>query len=295
MEFETRKKKINFAAALIVGAILLLSLYSLGRYVRGLIFGFPDPLGLRVSAVASAVPSGTPSFSPSPLPGPSLSRPSAARGASLRGSVPSSSAISAFGARFGEELKFERGASGKVAAIRGAPGQGARASADFSPEDSAQSIARAREVIDAARELIGLEPSLPLGDPTVRTGAVSTQIYFPETLGGVPLEPAGSVIVDLGSQGEILNMTSNYVSGVQVVNHRDLAVDQAKAKAEAVVPEPGSALSTLGGNAIVWVTHTGPGDSPVGYQAYEFNVAGRQVIVDAGSGAVLFKKDRRQF
>lgn len=277
-----RQHKPNPAAMLMLAFLAFVSVYAVGKYVRGLIFGFPDPL-----AIHSPVPSATPS--------PVAQVSSAPAHASAVVKVNHETAWRDFSARFGEELKVERSADGHVAAIRGKPGSGEKAAGDFRPNDSDKALARAREVVDAAADLLAIEPGLPLGEPSVRTGAISAQVYFPETLGGLPLAPAGSVTVDLGPQGEILNLTSDYVRGVQVANVRSLSADQARAKAEAAVPASDASLATIGGNPVVWVTRTGEGGAPVGHQAYNFTVAGRQVVVDAGNGDVLFRRDRRQF
>jgi hypothetical protein len=261
--------------------LAVISLYGAGKYVRGLIFGFPDRLAAPAASPAPAlVPASSPSAAPMPVR-------AMHAGQDERWKT--------FGARFGEALKTERGKDGQVVAIHGAPGSGGKARGGFRPDDSAQVLERAREVVDSAKDLLGIEPRLPLGEPTVRTGPLSAQVYFPETMNGLPLEPAGSVSVDLGRDGEILGVNSNYSRGVQVANERSLSADQAKSKAEAVVPEPGSSLGTLGGNPVIWVTNSGSGGAPVGRYAYDFNVAGRQVVVDAGNGEVLFRRDRRQF
>lgn len=199
----------------------------------------------------------------------------------------------AFRERFGASLVFERAADGSLIAIRGALGKGAKAEAGFRTDDVTLVRARALEILSAAGELIGLNSELPSGDPLTRTGPVSAQVYFHETWRGIALEPLGSVSVDLGPQGELLNLSSNYVSDVRVSGERRVSSSDARKQAEASVAT--SALPTSGGRPIVWVSR-GPLGQPVqGRQAFDFDVGGRQVVVDAENGKILSSRDRRQY
>jgi hypothetical protein len=279
MEPKQKNPKVKPVPFVVVSVLAALTLYGAGKYVRGLFLGFnPSPQSMRPAQ-------------PAPMPAASVA--GAAPGVSKPASREREWA--AFREKFGSELKVEFGREGYATAIRGAPGSGRRGQSDFEPGDPQKAIARAREVLEAARDLLGLQPELPLAEPTAKTSEVSAQVRFQEMLDGVPLAPSGSVVVDLGPQGEVLNVYSDYARNVSAANQIKVTPEQAKAKAESVVPEPGSALGTIGGNAVVWVTRTGPEGTPVGRHAYDFNVAGRQVVVDAGNSDVIFRRDRRQF
>jgi hypothetical protein len=279
-----RRTRLNPFSAFALTLLALITVYSIGKYVHGLIYGFRDPLapdGAPSGAVSPAPPVASPQPVGAPVP------PRHASG--------DRDAWKDFSGRFGAELKASRDERGKLMAIRGAPGSGERAGTGYSPEDEAQVRLRAREILAAAAGLLELEADSGLGEPRVRTGPVSAQAWFPQRVDGLEVEPAGGVTVDLGSQGELLNLSSDYVPGVQVTNQRSLVPDQARARAEAAVPGESGSLPTVGGKPVIWVTRSGPGGAPVGRQAYDFNVAGRQVVVDAGDGEILFKRDRRQF
>ena len=286
---------------MVLVGLALLTLYGLGRYVRGLLVGFPDRSGMLASSQPAGSPLAVPLSAPAARPSAHAPSPRPSSAGAPVASVDTTRAWREFAARFGESLRAEPGAGGYVAAIRGLPGRGEMATGGFSSADSAQVAARAREVLEGAREVLGIEAGAAFGEPTVRSGAGSAQVFFAQTADGVPLAPAGSVLVDLGPRGEILNVSSDYVRGLHVEGARNLSAEQARAHAEAAVPPPpgqtsaAPGLGTLGGRPVVWVTRGGGDGAPVGHPAYDFNVGGHQVIVDAGDGQVLYHRDRRQF
>jgi hypothetical protein len=197
--------------------------------------------------------------------------------------------------RFGAHLTRELSVDGDLLAVRGAPGQGERAAGAFRPDNAALALARANEVVAGASELLGLDASFPLGDPVAQTGSATAQVYFRETWQGIPLEPLGSVVVDLGPQGELLNLSTDYVRDVRVTGRSKLSADEAKARVEeAVTPSLGSALPASGARSVIWVARGSAGGPATGRRAYSFGAGGRQVVVDAENGKILFNRDRRQ-
>ncbi len=207
----------------------------------------------------------------------------------------SRSAWDRFRDQFGEELQAQFGPNGKLGSIRGRVSEGKRAGADFDPENPAKAIARAREILVGAKELLGLAPGLSLAKPLAKTSATSAQVFFTETQGGVPLAPYGTVSVNLGSEGELVEMDSTAVSGIKPVNTVAMSPDTAKLSAESAVKETApSAIPTTGGREVLWVPDPmGVNGVSEGRYAFEYWVQGRQVIVDASSGKVLYKRDRR--
>jgi hypothetical protein len=179
---------------------------------------------------------------------------------------------------------------GRIASIRGKLGL-SPAGYPFHPEDASQAIARALEIIEWTRDSLGIRKSLPLGKPHYRGNTYSAQVSFRETAEGQPVYPFGSVSVDLGRDGELLGLYSNYLSQVQVSNASDptLPVDQAK---QQVIDSTG--LSSIrGGTPIVWSGPTEvPGDAR---RAYQFYARGWEVVADATTGAILSRQDRRTF
>jgi hypothetical protein len=212
--------------------------------------------------------------------------------------APDGRAWDEFRARFGTGLARQVSGEGYVTAVRGAPGKGVRAEDDFKPTDEAAALSRAREVLAGAHELLELDPRLPLADTVTRTGPVSAQVYFRETWQGVPIEPSGGVLVDLGPQGELLGIDADYEHGLKVTGARRLGVGEARAAAESALTDAiGGQGPLAGGRAVVWVTHARrePGTPATGRPAYVYDAGGREVVVDAETGQVLESRDRRQF
>ena len=195
-----------------------------------------------------------------------------------------------FSEKFGTKLKPQFSEGGQLVSIRGQLGEG-ETSPNFNPQDPQKSIARAREIIAAASGLMGLRPDFPLGDANTRGSAITSQVFMSESYEGIPLSPVGNVKIDLGTHGELVALYSDYAPHLTVSNQFQLSTEDAKVSALSTIKksDSDSALEVDGGAKLIWVSE-GSGKS-----AYEFMVQGRQVIVDAGSGKVLFNRDRRQY
>jgi hypothetical protein len=198
-----------------------------------------------------------------------------------------------FRKKFGNELQARFLTDGRLASVRGSLETSQRAGAAFITDDSQKSIARAREVIDAASDLFRVQEGLPLMDPVVQGGGASVQVTFREMIDGVPVAPLGSVTVNLGRHGELLGLYSEYVPGVRVTNGVIIDREQAKNIAVAAITDKSSGLGAEVGTHIIWVSvYTGKSE---GRHAYEFSIQGRQVIIDAATGAILQRRDKRIF
>jgi hypothetical protein len=195
-----------------------------------------------------------------------------------------------FQEKFGAELQSGFSADGRLVSISGRPGAGKRAQPGFTPEDPRQAIARAKEIVEQARALLGINEDWPLGEPLAQTGKISAQVYFQQSRGGVPVAPFGTVSVDLDSQGGLIRLDSSYAPDPQIVNDPVLDSSEAKLRALGAVGDQSSTLKPQGGNTVLWIS---AGGSEARY-AYEYYIQGRRVIVDAGSGAILLKRDVRQ-
>lgn len=195
-----------------------------------------------------------------------------------------------FAEKFGTQLKPEFSKEGNLVSIRGAPGSGTPASAEFHPENPQMAIARAREILAAGRELLGVREDWPLESAAAKNSNVSAQVFFSETYHGVPVAPVGSLKIDLGSQGELVALHSDYASQVEVKNEVLMDSDQARDKAVAwMQKQKTGSLRVDGGGKVVWVKGSD------GHFAYQFMISGRQVVVDAQTGGILLTRDRRQF
>ncbi len=190
-----------------------------------------------------------------------------------------------FKKRFGSELKpiFS---GGHLASARGGPGVGTRAAEGFRIDERRRVVARAREIVEAASGLLGLRTEFPLGDPALNQSAVSAQVFFEQTHQGVPLAPRGAVTVDLGTQGELLGLYSDYVPDVTISDEEKITAEQARVRAGIGYREPAE-----GGRAVYWLLGMGRSAR----RAYEFIVEGQRVVVDAGTGAVLSRREKRHY
>lgn len=202
-----------------------------------------------------------------------------------------------FKSRFGQNLTAEYATNGRLAVVHGNAGQGRKASSAFDVTDRQAAIQRAREVIEGAYDLLGINPNSPLADhPVARNSETSVQVYFRETRGGYPVEPNGQITVDLGKDGELLGLYSSYIPDIDIENSVNLGSDQAKVKAGQISVDTQIGLRAEGGRQILWVAQNSAMEAKAqGRIAYEFLIQGRQVVVDAGSGEILFSRDRRHF
>ncbi|MGZ3700111.1 MAG: hypothetical protein ACXVCH_18610 [Bdellovibrionota bacterium] len=193
-----------------------------------------------------------------------------------------------FKERFGKDLRPEF-YGGKLVSISGT---GTPAGKEFDPTDPQKVIARGREMIEAAKDLLKIDPAFPPGNPRVHGTEASAQVFFEEEFDGIPVEPHGPIKVDLDSDGGLSALYSDYVPNVHITNNKTLVSgEDAKSSAVAAIAMtqfmggPGP----IGGNQVLWVRNGNEGR-----RAYEYNVQGWQVIVDAGDGSILSKHDKRQ-
>ena len=205
-----------------------------------------------------------------------------------------------FRKKFGDDLVAQFSPEGRLLNMRGHAEHSAMASGEFRADDPQKALARARELLAEAASLIKLRPELPVEStsdhPIYQGDETSAHVYFHESSAGIPLAPFGSISVDIGSKGELTGLYSDYVPDLKITNERKIGSEEAQVRALAVSPELGTALTRGNGKSIVWVLRPEqPGGIPEGRHAFEFNVQGTQVIVDAGTGAVLFSKDRRVY
>ncbi|MCM2277132.1 MAG: hypothetical protein NDJ89_03585 [Oligoflexia bacterium] len=190
-------------------------------------------------------------------------------------------------AKYGKGLRAEFGKGGRLASLRGVPG-GVPGSADFSPDDPDEVIRRAREILVDARQLLGLQDSLPVEISATKTNPASAQVFFQEHSEGLQLAPQGKIVVDLGPKGELVGLDSDYVPDVRPAKAAVLAAEEAVRRALAALPEPLRQAKVEGGARLIWLAGR---DARL---AYEFFVEGRQVVVDAENGRILWLRDRRE-
>lgn len=248
----------------------------------------------RPVSQGEAIPVVTPTASDTPAPEGHVS-------ASSQSQAPTSvvdreKALAEFKRKFGEDLQVKLTKDGYLASVEGSVTGSARAGAGFDPKDPRKAVARAQEILAAAASLLGVQPEFPLQSPFAQTGATSAQVFYRESVGGMPISPYGRVSIDLGPRGELIGLHSSYVRNISVENQRKLDSGAAREYAVAAVKDPGTALRTEGGDSTVWIVsppQPGAGQSVIARHAFEFNVKGWQVVVDAQDGRVIYKRDVR--
>jgi hypothetical protein len=195
-----------------------------------------------------------------------------------------------FTEKFGSNLRAEFAENGQLVSVQGQIDSGNATVSGFRPQDPQKAIDRAQDIVAAAQKLLGVKNEWPLGKPVTQGSPISAQVFMTETYRGMRVAPVGSLKVDLGPQGELLALYSNYASEVRVTNEAVLSSAEAQIKALSVVNSPqDTAVRVDGGEKVVWVTGN------EGRIAYQFMVRGREVIVDAQTGKILHSRDKRQF
>ncbi len=191
---------------------------------------------------------------------------------------------------YGAELKPEFSRFGQLLSIRGEMGIGKPGAPDFRPEESQKVIARAEEVLLSARSLLGIQSELPLKNVAVKGSPFAAQVFFSESYQGLPIRPGGNIKVDLGTQGEVLGVDSDYVSKVILVNRILLSSEDALLRVQSIFKnDSASLLRPSAAEQIIWVKGL------EGRYAYSFLAKGYQVIMDAETGKVLSSWDRKQY
>ncbi|MCM2323205.1 MAG: hypothetical protein NDJ90_08070 [Oligoflexia bacterium] len=192
-----------------------------------------------------------------------------------------------FQERYGKALKGEFSREGRLLSVRGAPG--GSAPPGYSADDPGQVIQRTKAVLGDAAELLGLESRSPVEVTASKVNGSSAQVYFQQTFDGLPVLPYGKVVVDLGPAGELVGIDSDYIPALTASTLGGLAVEEAVRRARSALPPELRERKIEGGQRILWVPEPGAAQP-----AFEFLIAGRQLVVDARDGRILFLKDRRE-
>jgi hypothetical protein len=189
-----------------------------------------------------------------------------------------------FKKKYGEGFEPEYNEKGELIRITAKNSMGNSKSKGFSTTNKELVIQRINEILTDIEDLVGLQNELPLQVVEVQLGAVSSQVSLREQMGSVPIYPMGTLTIDLGPDGQLLGMSSSYLQTIQPVNDRSLTAQEATMKA-------GLNHSTEYAQPVIWAA----GFNGPFFHAYQYQIRGQQVIIDASSGNVIYKRDRRQF
>jgi hypothetical protein len=190
--------------------------------------------------------------------------------------VPAPLSREAFRRQFGERLQFDEYA-GRVIRIDGSGiSDGAfdrfQKVDGFRPLDAAAVSARAREVFEASRGILGISEGTEFTFVPPTTGESSAQSIAQQSKNGVPIVPGGLVTILLGPNGEVRGLDSSIYPKTEIANVASL-------------PPP------VGAREILYVTQSAP--VAVLRYAYETRDHGIQNVVDAQTGGILLRRDRR--
>ncbi len=198
-----------------------------------------------------------------------------------------------FKIKYGEHLEPKYSADHFLISIEGKVGVGVPRGLEFSPADEDQLKQRADEMLRALSGLIGERENWPIEFREARVGASSGQVFFRETHDGLVVKPSGTVKVDLGPHGELLGFYSDYASQVKTIIPATLSEAEVQERARTVLGQRKGSEGSLGGfrpgERILWVSGS------TARVAYEFFVAGRELVVDAQSGRIILFHDLRHY
>jgi hypothetical protein len=204
-----------------------------------------------------------------------------------------------FAAKYGPALQFEMTADGRLASVREGNARSIPVR-NFRAGDHDAVLAAAKQVLEDARNLIKAPPDLEVQSRQVQSDDVSSQVDFVQAKDGVPLAPYGKLTVQFDSSGGLRALYSDYISDIRIVNPRTLSEDTARQKMlDAISSDPareGRPSFTSRGEAIIYIPAPQISAEPVpAHHAYRFWLSGREVILDASTGDILFQRDRREF
>ncbi len=143
---------------------------------------------------------------------------------------------------------------------------------DFRSSNQSALVARGREILVDAREILGIPREAQFLAPIVNPGELSGQVTFQQSLGGVPISPGGLVTIVIGSEGELRAVDSSIYPVVEIASQRQGPVPAYHRE-------------------ILYVTQSNP--VAIVRYAYESRNEGVQKIIDANSRKLLFERDRR--
>lgn len=173
-------------------------------------------------------------------------------------------------AKIGENARATFAGDGRLVSIVSKPGTMLAAHDDFDPlvEDSVWF--RAQSLLEELAPLA--EIALPLDRREARLSKLSAQAFFKQTVEGAPVEPHGSVVIDLGSKGELVGFHSSVIPNM--------------------IPFESKPEARAGSQLVLWVPYAeGPAD--LAKWAYRTSEDGYETVRDAKSGKIIFRRDRK--
>jgi hypothetical protein len=158
----------------------------------------------------------------------------------------------------------------------------------FSPNDRFQVMDYARTLIKELGPKFGIYELPKTDEFQIRTGEFSAQVVAKQTFRGVPVFPGGTLTLDLGPSGEVIEFNSSYYQDLEATN----SPDKNEKEIQKQVLEFSKATfgpSKLEGGSLLFRVE---GDKK-GRFVREYSYAGQKIIVDAQDGSPIRVKDSR--
>jgi hypothetical protein len=142
---------------------------------------------------------------------------------------------------------------------------------------------QARVVLEQVSKSLGVE-ARDLKTAGINAGAFSAQAYFQQTIEGLEVAPYGSVSLDFSKEGELARLENDLIRPHEIVNLPKLTSQEVQTNLK---------LSSKPRH-ILWASRPASDKGATALvHAYEFHEQGHQIVVNAESGEVLYKRDRR--
>jgi hypothetical protein len=232
------------------------------------------------AAVETGVPSPSPVLgkqpSPAPLP--------------VAASVKSEAFAKLAGRWLENSAELVRGPDGQLVSFR--QRGGSRAPGAYDPLDKKQILTRARDFLRDAREALALAPDTELLDESVRADSHQGDVFLRQSYQGIPLGPVGAATLTLGPQGELRSFSGDLLSGAWAVTGAFKLTAEAASRMALASVAGAESHQSRGGTRRIWIVAREDG-TVEGRPSYEFMVQGRRVVVDAQTGEILLRRDRR--
>lgn len=163
--------------------------------------------------------------------------------------------------------------------------------AQVAPLDASLAIVRAKAAL-ASLHAARLPMGHTWGKPRAFVNEAGAQVVFQqEDFRGTPIVPYGAATLRLDREGRLKAHDFDSVPSPRVVNQRLLSESQGRGSLNL-------GDSVASSRPVLWMPYRlgAAGRSPEAYEAYEYVTEdGYQVVVDAESGKILSRRDRRQF
>ncbi len=200
--------------------------------------------------------------------------------------------------RLGKSIQSKFNSNGNLVSMDGAIQKNYFRDDFFNPMNKDKIKLRALNVLEELSLFMGLNDQYPMVLTQISPGRVTAQAFFEQKFGELIMTPRGKMSLRFGPSGEVIGMDSTYSPSVSIKNEFSLDEDQAAQYALKSAQYSDSKISgsvqVVMNRKILWVSDF-TSKNPSANKAYEFQIAGKQIVIDGQSGKVLFHKNQRHY